>query len=290
MMYMDVTWVKPFLQRSKQFVIRNAPHILMAMGTIGSVNAVIFAIKATPAAWNAHADAVVEKTAKKLRKDAAETEWLITANKTEQEKLTIPETVKTCGKYYIPAVGLELFSLLCFWSAHGIDVRRQAVITGLYSTAEEALREYQRKVQEMAGKDGAKAIKNEIAQDYIDKNPPPVQKTVILPDDTDIWWAVDGHYFRSNLAAIKAAENKINHEMIQHMYASRADLYWLLDPEGKYLKPSGEDGMVGWSVDRLLCLDHDWGDGKDGKPIGIIRYVDDDGLEYLPTPGFSKMC
>ena len=287
---MNLSWFKPFLRKTQQFAVKNAPGILMGMGTVGSITSVIFAIKATPAAWNAHADAVVEKTAKKIGKTAAETEWLITIDETEQEKLTIPETIKACGKFYIPAIGLELFSLGCFWGAHGIDVRRQAILAGLYSTAEEALREYQRKVQEMIGKDAEKEVRNAQAQDFVTQNPPPAQKTVILEDDTDLWWVVDGHYFRSNLMKIKAAQNDINHDMIQNMYASRADLYWLLDPEGKYIKPSGEDGQIGWSVDKLLVLEHDWGDGPDGKPVGIIRYTDKDGLEYPPQPGFSRMC
>lgn len=286
---MNVRWIKPFLRKTQQFAVKNAPGILMGMGTVGSITSVIFAIKATPAANEAIWKAKTEKTADKYQMSVEDVKEKCDI-RNEYSKLSIIEATKVAGKFYIPAIGLELFSLGCFWGAHGIDVRRQAILAGLYSTAEEALREYQRKVQDMIGKDAEKEIHNAQAQDFITQNPPPAQKTVILEDDTDLWWVVDGHYFRSNLMKIKAAQNDINHGMIQNMYASRADLYWLLDPEGKYIKPSGEDGQIGWSVDKLLVLEHDWGDGPDGKPVGIIRYTDKDGLEYPPQPGFSRMC
>lgn len=286
---MNFSWVGPLLNRGKQWAIKNAPHILMGMGTVGSVTSVIFAVKATPAANKAIWKAKTEKTADKYQMSVEEVKEKCDI-RNEYSKLSLVETAKVAGKYYIPAICLEVASLVCFWGAHGIDVRRQAVIAGLYSTAEEALREYQKKVQEMIGKDANKEIQNAVAQDYVDKNPPPVQKTVILPDDTDIWWIIDGQYFRSNLNQIKKVENDINHEMICNMYASRADLYWLLDPEKKYLRTKPEDGMVGWSVDDLLVLEHDWGDGPDGRPVGIIHYKDKDGLEYLPQPGYSRMA
>lgn len=284
---MNLAWVKPFLFRSKQFAVKNAPGILMGMGTVGTITSLIFAVKATPAAWNAHADAVVEKTAKKLEKDQAETEWLITAGKEKEEKLTIPETIKACGRFYIPAVGLELFSLGCFWGAHGINVRRQAILAGLYSTAEEALREYQRKVQESLGKETSKAIQESIAQDKVDRNPPP-QNTVILNDDVDMWCLIDGQYFRSSYLKIKEAQNDANHEMIQHMYISQQDLYWLLDPERRYLKGNGNSGLIGWNVDDLLYLDIDSVLGPDHKPCLSITYKTKDGFEYMPQPGFNN--
>lgn len=285
---MNLSWVGPLVNRGKQWAIKHAPGILMGMGTVGSITAVIFAVEVTPTASTSIRLVRTKKTAEKFHMTTAEVEEQCVES--EYVKLTPMETVKAAGIFYIPAIGIELFSLLCFWGAHGIDVKRQAVIAGLYSTAEEALREYQKKVQEIVGTDVNEEIRNSVAQDYVNKNPPPVQKTVILPDDTDIWWIVDGQYFRSNLNQIKKVENDINHEMICNMYASRADLYWLLDPEKKYLRTKPEDGMVGWSVDNLLVLEHDWGDGPDGRPVGIIHYKDKDGLEYLPQPGYSRMA
>lgn len=284
---MNLAWVKPLIFKSKQFVIKNAPGLLMGMGSVGTITSLIFAIKATPAAWNAHADAVIEKTSKKIGKDFEETEWLITSGKEEGEKLSIPETIKTCGKFYIPAAGLEVFSLLCFWGAHGIDVKRQAVLAGLYSTAEEALREYQRKMQESIGKDAEKAVRTSIAQDRIDKNPPP-QNTVILNDDTDLWCLIDGQYFRSSYLKIKEAQNDANHEMIQHMYISQQDLYWLLDPEKRYLRGGPNSGLIGWNVDDLLILDIESCLGPEHKPCLSISYKTKDGYEYLPKPGFCN--
>ena len=237
---MNVSWIKPFLFRSRQFLVRNAPGILMGMGTVGSITSVIFAIKATPAANEALWAARTEKTADKYEMCVEEVKEKCDI-RNEYVSLTIPETVKTCGKYYIPAVGLELFSLMCFWGAHGIDVRRQAVLAGLYSTAEETLREYQKKVQESFGKESERQVRTDIAQDHADQNPPP---SMVFESDTDVWCRYKGYKFRANYNHLKEIQNEANHELIQNMYLSERELLWLFDPDHKWIVPDSDSGQI----------------------------------------------
>lgn len=286
---MNFSWVKPLIRRSKDAIVRNAPGILMGIGTVSEVTSVIFAVKVTPAAWNSKADAIVDKTAKRDGTAPNETEWLITTGKIEAAKLTIPETIKACGKYYIPAAGLQILALLSFWSAHGIDVKRQAVLAGLYSTAQEKLVEYQRKVREMIGEKAEREVGKAIAQDKIDANPPPTTNNYFMDENDELWWSIYDHRFKSTLNKVKAAMNDANWEMLQHLYISRSELYFFLDPEKKYIHPSYEDDHVGWNVDKLLVLDYDWAtDPATSKPIGVIKCRDKDGFDYDPSPGFSK--
>ena len=202
----------------------------------------------------------------------------------EYDKLTIPETVKACGKYYIPAVGMEVFSLLCFWGAHGIDVRRQAVLAGLYSTAEQALIEYQKKVVEMIGEKPEKEIRTAIAQDRIDKDPPP---SLIFDSDAECWCYYNGYKFRSNYARLKDIMNEANKEMIDHMYISECDLLWMFDPEHRYIVPSKDSRLIGWTLDRLIEFDIMPTMTPDHKPALEIEIRDKDGREYLPIAGYS---
>ena len=278
---MDFSWVKPLVGKAQRTLVKNAPHILMGLGTTGSITAVIFAIKATPMSLQKIQEVQDSENFKDEVWDSNE-KYAVVRNLTFQEK------VKACWKNYIPAVGMELFSLLCFWGAHGIDVRRQAVIAGLYSTAQEALAVYQQKVTEMIGEKAEKEIRNSLAEEQTAALPPP-QTTVVLAEDTDLWCLIDGQYFRSNYIKIKDAQNDANYEMIRNMYISRTELYWLLDPDHKYLKATSEDGQVGWCLDKKLVLDTDFGSDKDHKPILVVRTRDENGLEYLPQPGFSQM-
>lgn len=95
---------------------------------------------------------------------------------------------------------------------------------------------------------------------------------------------IAGPYFKSNYVKIKDAQNQINHEMISNMYASEADLYWLLDPEHKWLKVDGYSGQMGWDVDRMLEIEVHECDGPDHEPIYILNYKDKDGRDYFPSP------
>lgn len=261
---MSFEWLTSLLRTAKRQAVKNAPHILMGLGTGCSVTAVIFAAKATPEARQAVQEAEYEKG----------------------DSLTKVEVVKAGVKYYIPAALMETLALAAFWCAHGIDIRRQAVTAGLLSAAQEALIEYERKVKEMIGEKAEKEVHNAIAQDQVDRNPPPTT-TVILPDDAESWWIIDGQYFRSTYSAIKDAQNQANHHMIQHMYLSKSELYWLLDPMHAYLKTDGDEGAEGWNVDRLLVLDVDWATDPHHRPVGVIQYRDTDGCRYPALPGYS---
>lgn len=244
-----------------RFLRNHAPGILMGMGTVGSVTAVIFAAKAQPAA-----DESLENARMKKMQEC-------------KEKLTIPEKIKACGKYYIPAIGMEAFALMCFWAAHGIDVKRQAVIAGLYSTAEATLAEYQKKVVETLGQKEADNIKASISEDHVRD----AQLPALPATSTDIWCVIDGKSFPSTYNKIKQAQNEFDQAMLSDMYKSRAELYWLLDPSGEYLRPNGEDFEVGWNVDKLLYLRVPNPTG----PVLEVFYEDKDGQRYPPMPSFA---
>ena len=276
-----LTWLKPIVQKTSRFVVKNAPHILMGVGTTASISAVIFAVKATP---NASKAAVIKKheiAAKKLKETGIEPYPL--------RKLTIWEWVQATAKFYGPAAAMEALALVCFWAAHGIDIRRQAVLSGLCATAEQALQEYQRKVQQMIGEKAEKEIRNGVAQDVVDRNPVPANTTYYLDGSTERWFIFKNQRFRSTYQRIKDAQNDANHEMIQHMYISEQEVMWLLDPDHKYLKPDYDSGQVGWSVDNLMIFDIDWGSDPNHEPVGVITIYDKDGNRYEPSPGFSRL-
>lgn len=245
----------------------------MGMGTVGSVTAVIFAVKATPVAKEQIADAQ-EKLIEREGKSWQDYTPYIT-----MRRLTAWETFKLCWKNYIPAVGMEVFALMCFWAAHGIDVKRQAVIAGLYSTAEATLAEYQKKVVETLGQKEADSIKASISEDHIRD----AQLPALPATSTDIWCVIDGKSFPSTYNKIKQAQNEFDQAMLSDMYKSRAELYWLLDPSGEYLRPNGEDFEVGWNVDKLLYLRVPNPTG----PVLEVFYEDKDGQRYPPVPSFA---
>ena len=279
-----MNWFVGLIKGARKIAIKHAPGILMGMGTVGLGTALVLSIKAGPKSVILTEQAEMEK-AKRNRKendlyaDDAKTETVVL-----MEELTWKEKLATTYKLYIPPVGMALFSLLCFWAAHGIDLKRQAVVAGLYSTAEATLQEYQRKVVDLLGEDQANQIRQSIGDDHVREAqqalPPP-------PEDFDIgtrkWCYLYGRRFPCSYNRIKEVQNEINDQMFREMYASEADLFWKLDPTGEWLKPDQQAKLTGWTVDSMLVLRVN----NPASPMLDISYEDKNGQPYLPVPGYS---
>jgi len=272
-----MNWFTSLLKNAQKLLVRHAPGILMGMGTVGVGTAVILAVKAGPKAVILTEQAEMEK---------AEREYGGTTMGHLMVELTWQEKLAATYKLYIPPAGLTLFSLMCFWAAHGIDLKRQAVVAGLYSTAEATLQEYQRKVVDMLGQKQADEIRQSIGDDRVaqaQRNLPPP------PEDYDLgtqkWCNLYGRRFPCSYNKIKEAQNDINDQMINEMYASEADLFYKLDPSGEFLRPDNRARMTGWTVDKMLVLRVN----NPTSPVLDIMYEDKYGQAYDPAPGYSTM-
>lgn len=277
---MNLNWVTGLLRTGRQTVVKHAPGILMGVGTASVGFGVYYAIKAGPRVVTLVEEAEMEK-AKGLPPVIDENgrkKYVI------REKLTWQEKLKTTWPVYIPPVGLTIIGIGCFWGAHGIDARRQALLAVSCSTMEATLQEYQKKVIELMGEKEHRAIKEAIAEDKAEKSQIPESgANALLPGATDIWFNLDGITFPSSYLKVKEAENNFNHQLLNQMYMSKAELYWLLDPERRWLRPKNEDFHLGWSIDRMLVLrvENPFG------PVATITYEDKDGLDYPPKPGYT---
>lgn len=276
--------VRPALRSSKVLLVKHAPEILMGMGTAGTISAVVVAAKSGPKAQALIKEAEEEKGLKMQQdKDSENNPW----HPKVYVKLDWKETVKATWKVILPPALMTLASLGCFWGAYGIGVHRQAVLAGLWSTAEAALMEQQRKLDEMIGKQGREELNRAIAEEKAANTKLP-QNTIVLQGGTDMWCIIDGIPFRSSYLKIKDAQNMANHQMFNDMYLSEADLYWLLDPNREYLKPGPNSGMIGWSVDKMLVLNIESCLGPDHEPMLVVDYQDKDGYPYPPQAGYWK--
>lgn len=281
-----MNWLMNLLKGAQRTAIRHAPGILMGMGTVGVGSAVILAAKAGPKAVILTEQAEMEKA---KRYDPKENPpWPEEQLKTFvfMDELTWKEKLAATYKLYIPPVGLAIFGLMCFWAAHGIDVKRQAVVAGLYSTAEATLQEYQKKVVDMLGQKQADEIKQSIGDDHVaqaQRNLPPP------PGDYDLgsqkWFYLYGRRFPCSYNRVKEVQNEINDLMFREMYASEAELFYKLDPTGEWLKADNTAKNVGWTVDNMLVLKV----LNPASPTPDIVYEDKNGLDYRPEPGYWRM-
>lgn len=263
---MNLGWLKAMVKTGSEVAVKHAPEILMGVGTISVGTGLIFALKSGPIAEEALDEA-----------------------KEQKEELNEPfnwrDALKAVYRIYIPPIGLTLFGIGCFWTAHGIDLKRQAVLLGLYSTAEASLEEYQRKVIEMMGRKKHEDIKDAIAEDKQEKLQEKLPAAPGIPGAgaTDIWFDLYGDTFPCSYVKAKEVQNEFNQEMLTgEMFKSVAELKMKLDPTGQWLRPKKEDFDAEWSIDRLLILHI----ANPFGPIATITYEDKDGAENMPVPGY----
>lgn len=245
------------VRRAQKATADNAPTILTALGVTGLVTTAVLTGKASFKA----AEVIRDEEAKHSTEDA--TFQMMTHSR-----------VEIAWKHYIPAVGTGAVSIACIVCANHISTRRTAALASAYSIAQEGFREYREKVLDKVGETKEKAIRDEVAQDSVTKNPPP--STLILTDDNVLCKdAHSGRYFQSTLEDLKKAANDTNYQILGNDYASLTD-YW----ERIGLSKTSESDEIGWNTDcQLEVL---YGSALDDKNRPCIT-VD---FRTIPTRGY----
>lgn len=250
------------------FIQQNSPTILTGMAVAGVVGTVVAAINATPKA--------VEIVELEKRKREHIVYYVGDEEVEMKQELTKFDIVKLTWKEYIPTAIMGTVTIGCIIGAHSISMKRTAALAGLYSLSQKALEEYESKVEEVVGKNKANKIKDEIAQDWLDKNP--VDKNNIIRTgygDTLCYDILSGRYFMSDIEKIRQAQNDFNQQLITDMSLCLNEFYGLLG-----LDTIGLGEEVGWSVGKLMDIRFTSKLASDGTPCLVMDYAIEPIFEY----------
>lgn len=244
--------VTKFFKGAQRWTSKHSPEILIGIGITSMIGTVALAVEATPKALR-----LIEEKKKEEHKD----------------ELTVVETVQTTWKCYIPAVMSGAAGIACIIGANSVNARRNAALATAYKLSETAFSEYKAKVVETIGEKKEKLVKEQIAQDKVDANPPGTNgKTVIITGNgsTLCYDGVFGQYFESSQDAIIKGVNNLNYRMLSEQYVSLNDLY---DEIGVDRIEVGD--MVGWNVSKhgMVEVEFSYAGAKDGTPCLVIHYT-----------------
>ena len=233
------------------YATKHGPEILTGIGITGMFGAVILAVKDTPKAVK-----LIEK-----------------AEEVKGEKLTPMETVKTTWKCYVPTAIVCGCSAACLIGATNVSSRRNAVLATAYEISRNALDEYKEKVVEKVGEKKEREIREEIAQDKIDKNPVSSNSVIVTGHGKTLCYdALFGKYFESDYESLKRIENIINRELVAgDSYYSLNQFYIEVG-----LSPVKNGWDLGWNVDSGLI------------EIQISAALSDDGRTPCLVVGFNR--
>lgn len=182
------------------------------------------------------------------------------------EEISVKDRIKQTWKLYIPPTVSGVFTVGCILAgARGSNKRTAAAVTA-YSLTDRAFTEYKEKVVEQISKNKDQKIRDEIAQDKVNANPP---STDIIVGDGKVLCCelYTGRYFPCTMETLRRAENDINAWILQ---LGRAELDSFYDVVG--LSYTSASGNMGWEDDRMMELEFTSVLTEDGRPCLAFNY------------------
>ncbi|HMS83602.1 MAG TPA: DUF6353 family protein [Nitrospira sp.] len=246
------------LKPAQKLITDNSAAILTGVGIVGTVTTAVLTAKATIKA--------VHVTEELANQD-------ISAG-----PVTKKEIVLAVAPLYAPAVGSGITTVTAIFFSYQIASKQSAAFAAAYGISEKAFQEYKDKVVEKMGSKKETTIVESLAQDKVDANPLNDREVIVIgAGDVLCFEELTGRYFRSTIEAIKGAENKINHEVLNSGYSSLGAFY---DELGLPATALGD--QLGWNMDNLLDVTYSATFAADGVPCISIGFKAD------PIPDYHR--
>jgi hypothetical protein len=261
------------VQKAKFVVIDNADTILTGMGVTGTVATAYLTGRASFKAAQLidHAEREIAQDNEIPLNDQEKAAGMhLTPELTKWTKL------KLTWRLYVPAVGVGTTTVTSIVIANRLSAKKIAALAVASGISERALQEYKAKVIEKLSDKQDQTIRDEIAQDRVNKYPPN-SREIILAGTGDVlcYDMLTGRYFQSTVEDIKRAENKMNYQLLHHMSASLSEFY---DEVG--LPPTSYTDSVGWNQTERFEVRFSTVLSPDNRPCLAIDFAHPPQLEY----------
>lgn len=250
------------IDKAKFLITDNSTTILTAVSVAGTVSTAVLTGRAT------------FKAAELIREE--ETDLFIEAEKREEngdldvsvKEVSRFEKVRLVWRLYIPPAGVMVTTVTCIIVANKIASKKIAALALAGGISERALQEYKSKVVEKLGERQDTKIRDEIAQKRVSDHPVNSREVILAGTGEVLCYdMLTGRYFQSTMEEIKRAENKINHELNNHMNASLSEFY---DEIG--LPPTPYTDSVGWNANNIVKLQFSAVLSSDDRPCMAIYF------------------
>jgi hypothetical protein len=257
-------------QKVGQFIASNASGLLTAGGVVGVGATAVLTARAS------------FKAAAILREKQA------IAEEAQAERVGIRMDVEFSTRekamivwpYYVPPAVVGTATISSIIMANRISSKRAAALAAAYAISENRLQEYKDKVTEKLGINKERSLRDEIAQDQVNNDPPSKEVLILGSGDVLCRDSLSGRYFHSSVEMIKRAENKINTELFNSQYASLSEFY---DEIG--LEATDFSDQMGWNTMNMEPFEIKFSTtmSPDNRPCLVLDY------STLPIPDYHKL-
>lgn len=247
-------------KRAERLAADNSPLILTVIGVGGMITTAVLTGRAS-----IKADRILNTY--KYDQDPSATFFI-----------TKKEVVRKVWRLYIPPVTTGALTVGSIVLANRIGTRRAAAMAAAYAVSERMFDEYKEKVTEKLGERKEQTIRDEVAQDQLNKNPSGSHYFSARGGDVRCYEPYTGRYFTSDMETIKKAQNDTNYMVLNNYYASLSDFYDHLGLDRTLMSDE-----VGWNSDEMLEINFTTGLDDEGKPCLVMNY------HVSPIRGYSRV-
>lgn len=246
--------IKRLAKRTAFQLQKNSPYILTGFGAAGVIATAIMTGYSSIKAY----EIVKEHESNDWDPD----EWKA------HKKNPLKNYVKWTWKCYISPALMGTASIACIIGAQSVNGKRYAALASVYSLTQDTLKDYQAKVVEKIGEKKESQIRDEVAQERLNKNPSS-DATIIMTGkgETLCYDALSGRYFKHDIESIRRIVNDLNHDLMGQMWVYLNDLYCAL---GLATVKMGDE--LGWTVDDLIEIKFSTMMSDDGQPCLVLDY------------------
>lgn len=177
------------------------------------------------------------------------------------------EKIQRYWKLYVPAAISGALTIGCIIGASKGNNKRTAAAVTAYSITEKAFSEYKEKVIEEVGKGKEQKFRDQVVQDRVLAKGPTGE--VLLGNGKHVLCCelYTHRYFRSEMEALRKAQNDVNAWVVNTRSATLDDFYSLIG-----LTSTTTSGKLGWEDDRLMELTFTTVLAEDGEPCLAFDY------------------
>lgn len=268
-------------KRAGKVAAENSPAILTALGVSGTLTTAYLAAKAAFQSVDVLREAEDAKEAEflgttlQIVEEEPEVEGI---KRISYEPLTTQEKVEAVWKLYAPAAASAALTIAAIILAARVQERRNAALLSAYTTVEKSYQEYRAKNVETLGKKKEQDLRDKLAQESVDREPPGSTEIYIMEHGNILCRdAYSGRYFDSTHEKVQKAEIAINYQILNEDYASLTDFWDILG-----LDPTKGSDNLGWTTERPFEIAISWTGTKDKKPCMVVGFRND------PEPHFYK--